>query len=128
MDHLIVGLGVPLTDVQWARIEPLLPDRTPQRGGRWRDHREVIDAIAWSSRPDRSGSTCPRSTGTGGASTTGCGCGPSTAPGSGCSPHSSHRPMPRKTLAGPSRSTPLPCARISTQPGPAKRGPGRRAR
>ncbi|QNA71997.1 transposase [Streptomyces sp. So13.3] len=23
------------------------PDRTPRRGGRWRDHRQVIDAIAW---------------------------------------------------------------------------------
>ncbi|MFE7920517.1 transposase [Streptomyces sp. NPDC057398] len=33
--------------MQWARIEPFLPDRTPKRGGRWRDHREVIDAIAW---------------------------------------------------------------------------------
>ncbi|MFB6672933.1 IS5 family transposase [Streptomyces sp. NPDC056390] len=30
-----------------ARIEPLLADRTPKRGGRWRDHREVIDAVAW---------------------------------------------------------------------------------
>ncbi|MET4922485.1 IS5 family transposase [Streptomyces sp. PSRA5] len=40
-------LGVSLTDAQWARIEPLLPDRMPKRGGRWRDHREVIDAIAW---------------------------------------------------------------------------------
>ncbi|SCF83182.1 Transposase [Streptomyces sp. DconLS] len=29
-----------LTDAQWARIEP-------KRGGRWRDHREVIDAIAF---------------------------------------------------------------------------------
>ncbi|MFD5897109.1 IS5 family transposase [Streptomyces sp. NPDC060366] len=43
----MVGPGVPLTDAQWARIEPLLPDRTPKRGGRWRDHREVIDAIAF---------------------------------------------------------------------------------
>ncbi|MFF6938537.1 IS5 family transposase [Streptomyces sp. NPDC008312] len=43
----MVGPGVPLTDAQWARIEPLLPDRAPKRGGRWRDHREVIDAIAW---------------------------------------------------------------------------------
>ncbi|MCD2469438.1 IS5 family transposase [Streptomyces sp. MBT42] len=25
----------------------MLPDRKPRRGGRWRDHREVIDAIAW---------------------------------------------------------------------------------
>ncbi|MDV9197169.1 transposase [Streptomyces sp. Wh19] len=39
-----------LTDVQGARIEPLLPDRTPRRGGRWRDHRQVIDAIAWKYR------------------------------------------------------------------------------
>ncbi|MFC9607213.1 IS5 family transposase [Streptomyces niveus] len=43
----MVGPGVPLTDAQWARIELLLPDRTPKRGGRWRDHREVIDAIAF---------------------------------------------------------------------------------
>ncbi|MFI8529917.1 IS5 family transposase [Streptomyces aquilus] len=43
----MVGPGVPLTDAQWARIEPLLPDRTPSRGGRWRDHREVIDVIAF---------------------------------------------------------------------------------
>ncbi|WP_437043427.1 transposase [Streptomyces sp. enrichment culture] len=46
-DHLIAGLVVPLSDAQWARIEPLLPDRTPKRGGRWRGHREVIDAIAY---------------------------------------------------------------------------------
>jgi hypothetical protein len=46
-ENLIVVLGVPLSDAQWARIEPLLPARTPGRGGRWRDHREVIDAIAW---------------------------------------------------------------------------------
>ncbi len=41
---------MPLTDAQWARIEPLLPDRTPKRGGRWRDHREVIDAVAYKFR------------------------------------------------------------------------------
>ncbi|MFF2730288.1 transposase [Streptomyces sp. NPDC058008] len=41
---------VSLTDAQWARIEPLLPDRTPKRGGRWRDHREVIEAIAFKFR------------------------------------------------------------------------------
>ncbi|MGA5205428.1 transposase [Streptomyces variegatus] len=43
----MVGPGVQLTDTQWARIEPLLPDRTPKRGGRWREHREVIDTIAF---------------------------------------------------------------------------------
>jgi transposase len=36
-----------LSDVAWARIEPLLPDRSPRRGGRWREHRQVIEAIAW---------------------------------------------------------------------------------
>ncbi|TMU96537.1 IS5 family transposase [Streptomyces sp. DASNCL29] len=41
---------MPLTGAQWARIEPLLPDRTPRRGGRWRDHRQVIDAIAFKFR------------------------------------------------------------------------------
>jgi hypothetical protein len=29
MDQPVVGPGVPLTDAQCARIEPLLPDRTP---------------------------------------------------------------------------------------------------
>ncbi|WP_419249049.1 IS5 family transposase [Streptomyces canus] len=47
LDQLVVGPGVPLTDAQWARIEPLLPDRKPKRGGRWRDHRQVIDTIAY---------------------------------------------------------------------------------
>ncbi|MFI0819812.1 hypothetical protein ACH4TX_27095, partial [Streptomyces sp. NPDC021098] len=27
LDQQVVGSGVPLTDAQWARIEPLLPDR-----------------------------------------------------------------------------------------------------
>src|SRR5680860_1856237 len=36
-----------LTDEMWARIEPLLPDRTPQRGGRWIEHRPVLEAICW---------------------------------------------------------------------------------
>ncbi|UKY49988.1 transposase [Streptomyces inhibens] len=37
----------PLTDAQCAWIEPLLPDRSPRHGGRWRDHRQLIAAIAW---------------------------------------------------------------------------------
>jgi transposase len=36
-----------LTDEMWARIEPLLPDRTPRRGGRWLEHRPVVEAICW---------------------------------------------------------------------------------
>ncbi|MEI5098435.1 transposase [Streptomyces sp. PmtG] len=53
-----------LADAQGARIEPILPDRTPKRGGRWRDHREAIDAIAfkfqagtpWVYLPEKNGS------------------------------------------------------------------------
>ncbi|WP_442805546.1 transposase [Streptomyces sp. NBC_00385] len=46
----VVRWGMSLSDAQWARIEPLLPDRTPRRGGRWREHRQVIDAIAFKYR------------------------------------------------------------------------------
>ncbi len=37
------------TDEAWARIAPLLPENG-QRGGRWRDHREVINGILWKLR------------------------------------------------------------------------------
>jgi transposase len=39
-----------LTDVEWGRLEPLLPDRTPRRGGRWTDHRVVINGVLWRTR------------------------------------------------------------------------------
>ncbi|GEB49661.1 hypothetical protein SCA03_22120 [Streptomyces cacaoi] len=32
LDQSVVGPGVPLTAAQWARNEPLLPDRPPKRG------------------------------------------------------------------------------------------------
>ncbi|GAA2997740.1 hypothetical protein GCM10017559_17980 [Streptosporangium longisporum] len=38
-----------LTDDAWARIEPLLP-ANPERGGRWRDHRQVLNGIVWKIR------------------------------------------------------------------------------
>ncbi|MFE2986313.1 transposase [Streptomyces sp. NPDC059262] len=57
--------GVSLTDAQWARIEPLLPDRTPKRSGRWRDHREVIDAIASKFQTGVQRVTCRRGAATG---------------------------------------------------------------
>jgi transposase len=31
----------------WGRIEPLLPSSKGLRGGRWSDHRTVIEAIVW---------------------------------------------------------------------------------
>ncbi|MFF4243625.1 transposase [Streptomyces sp. NPDC001822] len=37
---------MPLTDAQWARIEPLLPGPGTETRGLWRDRRDVIDAIA----------------------------------------------------------------------------------
>lgn len=45
----MVGRGE-LTDKAWARIEPLLPAQSGRRGGRWRSHRQVIDAILWKER------------------------------------------------------------------------------
>jgi transposase len=35
-----------LTDIQWARIEALLP-RNGGHGRRWRDHRTVIEGMLW---------------------------------------------------------------------------------
>lgn len=44
----VVGRGE-LTDTAWARIEGLLPAGRG-RGGQWRDHRQVINAILWKLR------------------------------------------------------------------------------
>jgi transposase len=51
-----------ITDSAWARIEPLLP-KNPPRGGRWRDHRVVLNGILfrertgipWADLPERYG-------------------------------------------------------------------------
>jgi transposase len=43
----VVGRGE-LTDKAWAVIEPLLPANGG--GRRWRDHRQVINAILWKLR------------------------------------------------------------------------------
>jgi transposase len=39
-----------LTDEEWARLEPLLPDLNPRQGGRWVDHRWVINGVMWRTR------------------------------------------------------------------------------
>ncbi|MGM9443378.1 transposase [Streptomyces murinus] len=87
-----------LTNAQWARIEPLLPDRT-------RDRRQVIDAIAFTYRPGTPWTDCPSTSARGSAPTTGCGSGPPTAPGRSSSPPCSPKPTPMATSAGSSRST-----------------------
>src|SRR3712207_244166 len=35
-----------LADEQWARLKPLLPENG-HRGGQWREHRTVVEAILW---------------------------------------------------------------------------------
>src|SRR5438093_11556608 len=39
-----------LTDQEWERIAPLLPSTAGKRGGRYRDHRQVINGILWITR------------------------------------------------------------------------------
>ncbi|WP_425584931.1 transposase [Yinghuangia aomiensis] len=60
-----------LSAVQWARIQPVLPRRTPRRGGRWRDHRQVIDTIAFEFRTGTPWIDLPAEFGSWTASTTG---------------------------------------------------------
>jgi putative transposase len=36
-----------LSDEAWTLIEPLLPSSAGCRGGQWRDHRQVLEAILW---------------------------------------------------------------------------------
>src|SRR3954453_22983061 len=42
-----------VSDEGWEWMGPFLPPSAGRRGGRWRDHRQVIEAIAWK---DRTGS------------------------------------------------------------------------
>ncbi|GAB7036906.1 hypothetical protein JCM9533A_07530 [Catenuloplanes niger JCM 9533] len=46
-----------LTDEDWRKLAPLSPDTDPQRGGRWRDHRQVITGILW--RTENGADTVP---------------------------------------------------------------------
>jgi transposase len=39
-----------ISDSAWEAIEPLLPVSTGKRGGQYRDHRIVVEAIAWKYR------------------------------------------------------------------------------
>ena len=46
----MVGVGRgELTDTAWAQIQPLLP-AGGKPGGRWRDHRTVVNGILWKLR------------------------------------------------------------------------------
>lgn len=47
-----------LSDREWAILEPLLPEQ-PVRGGRWRDHRQVVNGICWVKRTGSPWRDCP---------------------------------------------------------------------
>lgn len=49
--HVVTADRRVLTDEMWARLQPSLLDRTPQRGGRWWDHRVVFEALIRRSGP-----------------------------------------------------------------------------
>jgi len=49
---LVSGDPPVLSDQAWEWMEPLLPSSTGRRGGRWRDHRQVVEAICWKYRTD----------------------------------------------------------------------------
>ncbi|WP_089682731.1 IS5 family transposase [Catalinimonas alkaloidigena] len=36
-----------LTDEQWAQISKFFPQNEGQRGGQWRDHRQVLNGMLW---------------------------------------------------------------------------------
>jgi len=47
---LLSGDGPMVSDQAWEWMQPLLPSSTGRRGGRWRDHRQVVEAICWKYR------------------------------------------------------------------------------
>ena len=53
---------VVVSDEAWAWMEPLLPSSA---GGRWRDHRQVIEAISWKYRTGSPWREVPESFGPG---------------------------------------------------------------
>ena len=80
------GLGLELTDTQWAVLEPLLPrGRKPGRPQTW-TRRQLIDGIRFRVCTGIPWRDIPRSTGRRAGCTTSSAAGSGTAPGSGSSP------------------------------------------
>ena len=116
-----------LTDKAWAQLAPLLPGNQ-RRGGRWRDHRTVVNGILWKLRtgapwrdlPERYGpwTTCYdrfirwRRDGT----------------WTGCWPVRRPSPMRSASWNGSCASTPAACVPTSTPPAPASARRGRTAK
>jgi transposase len=47
---LLSGEGPVVSDQAWEWMAALLPSSTGRRGGQWRDHRQVVEAIGWKYR------------------------------------------------------------------------------
>jgi transposase len=70
-----------LTVRAWTQIAPLLPENG-RRGGRWRNHRTVVNGILWKLRTRGFlGATCPSATAPGRPATTASPAGAGTALG-----------------------------------------------
>src|SRR5918911_1645101 len=79
----MVGVGRgELTDTAWAQIQPLLP-AGGKPGGRWRDHRTVINGILWKLRTGAPWRDLPERYGPGPPATTGMCAGGGMGPGIG---------------------------------------------
>jgi putative transposase len=47
-DLALLSVDVPMvSDQAWEWMQTLLPSSAGRRGGRWRDHRQVVEAICW---------------------------------------------------------------------------------
>ena len=109
-----------ITDDEWERLRSLLPPMPPKRGGRWRDHRQVLNGILfrvrsgipWRDLPERYGpwetvyKRFARWSKTG--------------PGPGSRLRCALRPMVLVSWTGMPRSTRPSCVPISMPPAPAK--------
>jgi hypothetical protein len=108
-----------LSNAEWKRLWPLLPP-TGQRGGRWRDHRQVINGIIWRTRTVRPGGTSPSVMGHGRPATSGLPAGRSTGLGRASSSWCSAMPTPAGSWTGGCRSIPVWSAPTSMPPAPAR--------
>jgi transposase len=113
-----------LTDQEWERLAPLLPSTKPKRGGRWRDHRQVLNGILFQTRTGVPWRDLPTGMGPGRRSTEtlykDSRAGRPTGPGHRSRLPCAPKPTRPASWTGTPRSTPASSALTSTPPGPAK--------
>ncbi|MFJ9343119.1 transposase [Streptomyces sp. NPDC101733] len=101
---------------------PLLPERRPRRGRRWRDHQQVIDTIAFKYGTGVPWMDLPEHFGSWKGATTGCVHRPPTGPERRSSSLAIPGLMSRATSTGSSPATPPSSEPTSTPPGSVKSG------